>query len=194
MKNYIEVVDDFIPKSYQEEIKKMLFGGKFPWFYSPEISTSDRNNLTDSASCHSHVFRGPAQAGHSPGYNFIAPLAMFATEHLGMEFNDVLAARSFLQLPLADKFTSRKIDSLHIDMPIDHLVCLYYVADSDGDTIITSFRSDEIDLSPEEFTNDNILQKITPKQGRAVLFDGRLYHTAEQPKNNVRCIINLNII
>jgi hypothetical protein len=194
MKNYIEVIDDFVPKTYQEEIRKMMFGGKFSWYYSPEISTSDRDNLTDSAPCHSHLFRSHQRQVYSPDYNFIAPLAMFATAHLEMDFNDVLAARSFLQFPLSDKFTSRKIDSLHVDMPIEHLVCLYYVADSDGDTIITSFRSDEIDLSPESYTNDDILAKVTPKQGRAVLFDGRLYHTAEQPKNNVRCIINMNII
>jgi hypothetical protein len=194
MKNYLEVVDNFIPKAYQEEIKKMVLGSKFPWFFSNEISTSDHNSLTDSAPCHYHIFRSPSQIGPSPGYNFISPMAMLAADHIGIEFNDILVAKSFLQFPLADKFTSRKIDPLHIDMPIDHLICLYYVVDSDGDTIITSYRSDERELSPEHYTKDDILKKITPKQGRAVLFDGRLYHTAEQPKNHVRCIINLNIV
>ena len=36
------------------------------------------------------------------------------------------------------------------------------------------------------------LKRITPKQGRVVIFDGMYWHT-EQPKKDVRCIINFNI-
>ena len=40
-----------------------------------------------------------------------------------------------------------------------------------------------------------VKQKVTPKQGRVVLFDGGLMHTAEQPINsNVRCIVNYDLI
>ena len=35
--------------------------------------------------------------------------------------------------------------------------------------------------------------KVTPKQGRVVLFDGALYHTAEQPNHNLRCIVNYDL-
>ena len=38
-----------------------------------------------------------------------------------------------------------------------------------------------------------IKKRVTPKQGRIVLFDGSLYHTAEQPLNNIRCIVNYNL-
>ena len=39
-----------------------------------------------------------------------------------------------------------------------------------------------------------ILEKrITPKQGRVVLFDGSYYHTAEQPLNNIRCVVNYDL-
>ena len=66
-----------------------------------------------------------------------------------------------------------------------HLVALYYVCDSDGDTIIYNER--------EKLGTYTIKQKVTPKQGRIVLFDGSLYHTAEQPLNNVRCVVNYNL-
>jgi ectoine hydroxylase-related dioxygenase (phytanoyl-CoA dioxygenase family) len=62
---------------------------------------------------------------------------------------------------------------------------LYYVCDSDGDTIIYN----EKDIS-DQYT---IKEKVTPKQGRVVLFDGSLYHTAEQPLNNNRCIVNYDL-
>ena len=35
--------------------------------------------------------------------------------------------------------------------------------------------------------------KVTPKQGRVVLFDGALYHTAQQPNNNIRCVVNYDL-
>jgi len=39
-----------------------------------------------------------------------------------------------------------------------------------------------------------VYKRVTPKQGRVVIFNGLHWHTAEQPKDNVRCIINYNLI
>ena len=52
---------------------------------------------------------------------------------------------------------------------------------------------DRIYNEREELGTYTIKQKVTPKQGRMVLFDGSLYHTAEQPLNNVRCVVNYNL-
>ena len=41
---------------------------------------------------------------------------------------------------------------------------------------------------------EEIKKKVTPKQGRVVLFDGRLYHTAEQPNEDKRCIVNYDLV
>ena len=38
------------------------------------------------------------------------------------------------------------------------------------------------------------LKRITPKQGRVIMFNGDNFHTAQQPIKNVRCIVNYNII
>ena len=104
----------------------------------------------------------------------------------GLSDVKVLQGRSFLQFPVN---TDGTIDSPHIDIySRKHLVCLYYVCDSDGDTIIYNER--EKDRPDGIYT---IKQKVTPKQGRVVLFDGWLMHTAEQPINNVRCIVNYNL-
>ena len=39
-----------------------------------------------------------------------------------------------------------------------------------------------------------IKKAIKPKQGRVVVFNGKYWHTAEQPKKNKRCIINYDIV
>ena len=95
----------------------------------------------------------------------------------------VLRGISFCQLPLNLK--ERTVDTPHIDLEEDHFVMLYYVCDSDGDTIIYNEK-----VKSENYT---IQQRITPKQGRVVLFDGACYHTAEQPLNNMRCVVNYNL-
>ena len=48
------------------------------------------------------------------------------------------------------------------------------------------------DCTPEniKFT---IKKKVSPKQGRVVLFNGIHYHTAEQPNHNLRCVVNYNL-
>ena len=89
-----------------------------------------------------------------------------------------------MQLPLFSERTS--VDTPHTDLSEKHFVMLYYVKDSDGDTIIYN--------ETEKSDKYTIKQKVTPKQGRVVLFDGSLYHTAEQPINNVRCIVNYDLI
>ena len=48
-------------------------------------------------------------------------------------------------------------------------------------------------MNSEETAKLLIKKKITPKQGRVVVFDGRFYHTAEQPTDNKRCIINFDV-
>ena len=104
-----------------------------------------------------------------------------------MRYVNALQGRSFLQFPL--NLRDRTVDTPHIDIySRKHLVVLYYVCDSDGDTIIYNEREKE---TPDGVYT--IKERVTPKQGRVVLFDGWLMHTAEQPINNVRCIVNYNL-
>ena len=64
--------------------------------------------------------------------------------------------------------------------------------DSDGETVIYNYKSKDEDDIPY-FEDVKELKRVTPKQGRIVVFDGRYWHTAEQPTKNIRCIININI-
>ena len=107
-----------------------------------------------------------------------------------MDFDNlkIIQGRSFLQFPLNLK--DRTPDTPHIDIENkEHIVALYYVCDSDGDTIIYNERKDQ-GLEAKSYT---IKEKVTPKQGRMVIFDGTLYHTAEQPKDNIRCVVNYDL-
>ena len=75
--------------------------------------------------------------------------------------------------------------------PPEPPVILYYVNDSDGDTVIYKERYIGTD-KPQTLTE---LKRIEPKRGRVVVFDGLHYHSSSNPrKNSYRCVINFDIV
>ena len=191
----IYVIDDFIDTEYQEDIRNILMGDyqyrkkDFPWYYTEDVTgANDPDSQHRTALGHDYVVMddedNPTGERISIFHYLFLPMLKNVCREMKIKNINVLQGRSFLQLPLNLK--DRTVDTPHIDLHNrKHLVSLYYVCDSDGDTIIYNER--------EKLGTYTIKQKVTPKQGRIVLFDGSLYHTAEQPLNNVRCVVNYNL-
>jgi len=179
-----KVIDNFIPLSLQEQIKSTLLGPKFAWFYNVDVTYNADAPIDRRNPGFSYLFNQNDNIAPD-----IATLAYTGAMTAGVQYTNILQARAFLQLPLSGTFLTAGVDPLHVDTQTPHLVVLYYVVDSDGDTLLTdSTHSDSLQV--EDHT---IIARVSPKQGRALLFDGGLYHTAEQPKDNVRCVINLDL-
>ena len=192
MNNKILVFDDIIDLEYQEKIRNILTGEKtfenyyFPWYFTQDVTKQkDKDSQKRSAFFHGYVIESDNTIGiiDSIFHYLIVPLLESACNKIGKQEVNVIQGRSFLQLPI--NFKGEKEDSPHIDTSNDHFVMLYYVCDSDGDTIIYNEQ--------EKSDSYTVQKRITPKQGRVVLFDGSYYHTAEQPLNNIRCVINYDL-
>ena len=195
----ITVIDDFIDKDYQEKIKRELIGGfdskknyhdsNFPWFYIEDVTAAgDSDSQHRPGLGHQYVEFDDVSPGIvvSEHHELMIPMLRKVGFTVGIRDVKVLQGRSFLQFPVKER---GEIDLPHIDICNKiHIVGLYYVMDSDGDTIIYNER--EKDRPDGIYT---IKERVTPKQGRAVLFDGWLMHTAAQPINNVRCIVIYNL-
>ena len=192
MKDKILVFDDIIDLEYQEKIKKVLLsdyqykGYEFPWYFTQDV-TDPLNSKTQkrSAFYHGYVVSDDEIMGtiDSVFHHLLVPLIDNSCYKIGKQDVTIIKGRSFLQLPI--NFKGEREDSPHVDITDDHFVMLYYVCDSDGYTIIFNERE-----KSEKYT---IQKRVTPKQGRVVLFDGTFYHTAEQPIDNVRCVINYDL-
>jgi len=193
----VTVIDDFVDKDYQEKIKIGLLGGfdsknkhhdsDFPWFYLEDVTAAgDADSQHRSGLGHQYV----EFDGQSPGitvsdyHELFIPLLKKVGLKCGIRNVSILQGRSFLQFPIQKKRGEPDLPHIDINDKI-HIVGLYYVIDSDGDTVIYNER--------KESKTYTVKERVTPKQGRIVIFDGGLYHTAEQPLNNTRCIVNYNI-
>jgi hypothetical protein len=201
----IYVFDDLINIAYQEQIKDTLIGNRnfknkeFPWYYSKDVTNSEAE-ITQARPALGHRYvsydndtkKATLASQH---HQLFVPLLKSACARMDIKDAQVLQGRSFLQFPLNLK--DETIDTPHIDLFFPHMVVLYYVCDSDGDTVLYNQRYTgkervyNLHKYQDEFTER---QSVTPKQGRTVIFDGTIFHTAQQPINNIRCVVNYNLI
>ena len=186
--NKILIFDDVIDLEYQNIIKEILLGDRqykgydFPWYLTHDVTKPAKaDSQLRPAFFHGYVDY-PSELS-SVFHDVFIRLIQNSCAKIDRKNVDVLQGRSFCQLPISSDKIS--VDTPHIDIKEDHFVMLYYVCDSDGDTIIYNEQ-----IKSETYT---LQQRVTPKQGRVVLFDGSYYHTAEQPLNNIRCVVNYNL-
>ena len=193
MKDKILVFDDIIDLEYQERIKNILIGERpfegyfFPWYFTQDVTKhNDVDSQKRSAFFHGYVISNDDNTIgtiDSVFHDLFVSLIENACNKIDRKNVSIIKGRSFLQLPI--NFKGEREDTPHVDIVDDHFVILYYVCDSDGDTIIYNEQ-----VKSDRYT---VQKRITPKQGRVVLFDGSYYHTAEQPLNNIRCVVNYDL-
>ena len=191
----LEVFDDIIDKSLQEKIKFDILNNdeNFHWGFIDDITNPDDPTHTQKRAGFYHYFYQNSLR-YCKDYSWMArDIVSPVIDKLKLKIYQIVQSRAFLQLPLNN--IESLVDNAHVDLSSPHLVVLYYVMDSDGDTIIynSQWEKGETLKNSEETAKLLIKKKVTPKQGRVIVFNGSYWHTAEQPKDNNRCVINTNI-
>lgn len=187
------VIDDAISPAYQDFVEKSIMESTdFPWYFNPGISKNPTGILsyTNDSYGWAHVFYQSKPISFISGQLF--PIVQEACHKINFYVSEFYQGRVFQTVP---RDPSQIKDSpWHIDMYEKHLVCLYYVNDSTGPTIISN-RKAIPGATPQFYDDDslNILRTVDPKKGRAVLFDGRYYHRATNPESGRRVVINFNV-
>ena len=114
-------------------------------------------------------------------------------EKLDISINEIINARTFLQLP-GGNLSETIAREYHVDYAKPHKVLLYYVNDSDGDTIVLKQKYPFSHNRISGLTQGEVLQQISPKKGRVVMFDGSHFHSSTVPTKQLRCVINIDIV
>jgi len=195
-KNQIYVIDDIISLEQQETIKNYLFDGRLPWYYAADI-TDSKSQKDNPRPAMKHFWISKGQQVSSAPTDALRPIVENCLKTLFKQTQQkanyaVDNCRSFLQFPL-NNLKGSAYDAHHVDSFEEHLVFLYYVMDSDGDTVIfdNPFSFENTERPSENMLTEKL--RVSPKQGRVVIFDGFYWHTATQPRHNMRCVVNFNV-
>jgi len=185
-KNNIEIYENILSLEKQENIKNFVLSThSMPWYFKTSLDSNVKNivdknklNYTSSIGFQNVIFN---ELGVHNQYLFsitndIVKNVLNIKKIKNLYLN---ISRIFLLLPINNK---TGILQPHIDFHKKHLVILYYVFNSDGETIFY-----------EDNKNFKIIKTIEPKQGRCVLFEGSTYHSYKLPEKNIRCVLNINL-
>ena len=169
----MEVHDNFLNKTYHKEILDLMTGPNFCWFYNNNINFSKITHTTDDIEeCgFNHVFWVQEVEPIKSSYTyFILPLLYNIMDITGA--NEILRARGDMTMYSSTGFEHKP----HVDFTFPNIAAIYYVNDSDGNTVCLD-------------------QEVEPKANRLVTFSGDIPHTGHSPSEHKnRILINSNYL
>lgn len=193
MVDNINVFDNIIDETIQDEIENLLFDNECPWYYHNRsvqeydelnnikkfnLSNNILKNMIDSQMFVHSIVNGDKINCVKLGPVVAKMLFQFA-ERANFSFKNIYRIKANLHLR-DNSYTDEQYNSIHCDNDGPHWSLIYYVNDTDGDTIF--------------FNSNEIIDRVSPKKGRILLFDGGILHASQPPKKTInRCILNINI-
>jgi hypothetical protein len=192
----IIIIDDVIPRHLQDKLEDLFTSNRLPWVFFKDIAIPPAEikrlgitKLTPGIAC--YIKQDNPKFVNEQLLKEVKIIADESCKKIGKQCKDIFNARSFMHFPLAEQLR-KEYDNVHVDINYEHLVCLYYVNNTDGDTYIFDKTKKELNHISKD-TKLGILKQVSPKKGRVVLFDGRRYHSSSGPTKDIRCIINFNV-
>ena len=175
----MRIIDNFLSPTYAKVIENCLDSPGHQWSFNPRtVGKGEQSELLQYGFSF-NIF-------NEYGWNdnnitkLVAPVVY--------QVQDVIegttgVARCRLDMTVA---TSEKVrHQPHQDLDYPNTTAIYYVNDSDGDTLV--YNEKEL---VDEFT---IMESVAPKKNRLIIFDGTHFHTGHSPmKNPNRILINMN--
>jgi hypothetical protein len=184
----IQVIDNFVSKFYKEDLHQAIYSSKCAWVHHNETSNGYSNNYSwvqDENTEETDLFAYKPDSNPKEEIISYQPLIYNIQELVNSRIY-IERIKTNLMLPSVKK-NPFSYNRPHIDHPLEYAKTLiYYVNDSDGDTVI--FDKKYTGQDPGKL---NIVQRITPKAGTAVLFDSNVYHAGSTPEVCRRSVINV---
>ena len=186
-----KIIDNVISKGYQDYLEQLLLDSNdLPWFLNKNLND---HNQTDNPSPGLAIQSISDGKDHGMLALIFRSLAYSLAEKLDISINEIINARTFLQLP-GGNLSETIVREYHVDYAKPHKVLLYYVNDSDGDTIVLKQKYPFSHNRISGLTQGEVLQQISPKKGRVVMFDGSHFHSSTVPSKQLRCVINIDVV
>jgi hypothetical protein len=173
-------IDNFLPVSLVNELEQVLTHHQFPWYWRPstKYGIDDGSALSeDFQFIHLIYYNGAVQ---SEIFELVQNVVQGFANSTNIAIKNIYKIKA--NLLTKQTLSSEALqETVHVDVEgSNFLSIVYYVTDSDGDTVIFD-------------KNNNISQQISPKKGSAVYFPSNSTHRATPPTNYKRRIV-LNIV
>lgn len=186
----ILVIDDVVDKDTQDLIENSIFSAETQWTFGRTVFSHSDPLLNEKAKKTSMNFtKSLFRLDDSFSVNDIS---IYTKPLHKLDLHFLITSRIQLQLPV---ITDNPYGLPHVDGVRDfpYKAAVYYVNDSDGDTVF--FKETTNEITPNNIPFDMTVYKtVSPKKGRLVVFNGDIYHSSGKPKNDIRCIINYNFV
>jgi hypothetical protein len=180
----IQIIDNVLPQSYANELEYLVLKStNFDWYLIEDIAytkTPEFDSLKEEDMRPGFTHSLLMDNHESKFFNMfkvIPHLAISKSTNPDFQFY-YMKARAFLQMPTVNT----NHNNIHTDAVTPHTVCLYYVNDSEGDTLL--------------FDNEhkNVIESVSPKKNRAILFNGLIPHCSTPSEKTKRAVINFNLV
>ena len=192
--NDIIEIENIIPKEYQDYIEQSVTGKKFPWYFNSNMVSPEEPLLGIPGNIQGfNHFLYEENIAVSPFFDAIYPIVLSITEKSGVRFNKVERMRFNIT------FRNKEITGYHlphIDSYFPHYNAIYYVNDSDGDTVIFNETNEDFSDDIDRIKNSTWTEKYrcTPKKGKMLIFPGKYYHASSSAITSPhRVVLNINL-
>jgi len=185
------IVDNFLSFRYFSKIKEVIESHEFPWYFKKNITwISDPNDTLYSYGFDYWLIENY----QSSNTNIFNILTGFYCELLDItECSQISKSR----IDMVTHSPEKHQHTIHIDEFFPHIASVFYLTDSDAETILF----DQQCFSPDQYDNNidfstlNVVEKVQPKENRLLFFDGTYLHTGCSPaKYKNRIIINTDLV
>jgi hypothetical protein len=189
----IQIKDNFFSIFQQRELLTYSLSKEIRWRYQHKISSGDSKEWEKN-------YKIKDTSGFSSLFNeedsYQAHLKNTLVKQIETQFNlkiKQVLRMMFVFYPPNPTYPENFYLTPHVDNQDFQIKnFLYYINTNDAETF---FFNKLHELGTKSTTFEPVLYtSVVPKQGRAVLFDGRIYHSANISKISSRITLNLNFI
>ena len=181
----IQIFDNVLSEKDNNNIQSLITKDIFPWYINREEYILDLykdNCLSHSQFTHvlynEEIFGSSKKAIRSPYYSTFFPYIQHFIKHYKVSGS---LYRMKLNCQYQDNRFVDKYNPIHFDEDTPHSSLLYYINESDGDTIF--------------FNNGKEIQRVSPKKNRLVISNGPIAHCSSNPiKTELRYVLNTVIL
>jgi hypothetical protein len=166
------IIDKVLPDSYAKEIRDAFMSDYFPWYFN-DCLIQEANTIKDQFQFTHTLFLD--NEAKSDIFSLVKPMIYFIELHTGIKIKNTIRIKANLitrNNSVLDVYRTVHQDVKRTSENSNETFksFLYYIEDSDGDTIM--FEDDKITES----------SRITPKANKGVYFDSMIWHTSTFPK------------